>query len=398
MPESLLNHRFKLGTYAGIPLFVHWTFSLAIGLVAYRSVQGGAAEVAFSIAQLLGVFLCVTLHEYGHALAARRYGIATADITLLPIGGVARLRKMPRIPWQEFVVAVAGPAVNVVIAAILAVALAILVDPALLRAIGVYAQVAVEPMTPETSDMMNELFSSPSWIGYGVLLLVVNMMLVLFNMIPAFPMDGGRVFRSLMAMVISYQKATKIASRVGVVIAIFMAWFALQNGLFFLLFICVFIVYSGLGEARQVDLIEAVRGKTVGDVMTHQSVSFPMNTTLGEIQSRWASISQTSVPVTSITGTVVGVISLNDLAAELKQNADSTITAGQLVDHRNRFGPLRADQQLEDAVVTIGKHHRQIPVVDELGQLVGVLDLDTMVQRGVLVPSKPVETHFDAST
>ncbi len=115
MPESLLDRRLKLGTFLGIGLYVHWSFALVIAYVAISTRSLGAIGVAFSITQLLGVFLCVTLHEYGHAMAARRFGIATADITLLPIGGVARLRRMPRIPWQELVVAIAGPAVNVVI-------------------------------------------------------------------------------------------------------------------------------------------------------------------------------------------------------------------------------------------------------------------------------------------
>ena len=96
MPEGLLDRRLKLGTYLGIGLYVHWSFSLVVLFVALTSMGGGAIGVAFAIAQLLGVFFCVTLHEYGHAMAARAFGIGTADITLLPIGGVARLRRMPR--------------------------------------------------------------------------------------------------------------------------------------------------------------------------------------------------------------------------------------------------------------------------------------------------------------
>ncbi|KAA1261684.1 putative zinc metalloprotease Rip3 [Rubripirellula obstinata] len=404
LPESLLNYRLKLGTYAGIPLFVHWSFSLAVIYVSLQVMHAGPQQMLFSIAQLFGVFLCVTLHEYGHAMAARMYGISTADITLLPIGGVARLKKMPRIPWQEFIVAIAGPAVNIVIAILLAITLAILVDPALLRAIGTYAMVLQEPMTDETRDMLLDLFNQPSWTGYGVLLLIVNLVLVAFNMIPAFPMDGGRVFRAVLAMSINYRTATRIASRVGVVIAVLMGFFAIQSDppLLFPLFIAAFIAYSGLGEARQVDLMESVSGLTVGQVMLRDTSAFSMDLNISELQRRWQSIPLTSVPVVSIAGTVVGVLSLRDLTTQIESGVDPSTTAGEMVDHRKSFGPVRAEQALQEAIAQVGKHHRQIPVVDESGALVGTLDLDTMIQRSAIQISSdapanndPATTHFD---
>lgn len=391
MPESLLNYRLKLGTYAGIPLFVHWSFSLAVIYVSLQVMHAGLLQMLFSIAQLIGVFLCVTLHEYGHAMAARRYGISTADITLLPIGGVARLKKMPRIPLQEFVVAIAGPAVNVVIAILLAITLAVMVDPALLRAIVTYAFVLQEPMTDETREMLLELFNQPSWTGYGVLLLIVNLVLVAFNLIPAFPMDGGRVFRALLAMNMNYQRATRIASRVGVVIAVLMGFFAIQSDppLLFPLFIAAFIAYSGLGEARQVDLMESVSGLTVGQVMLRETPSFSMDLNIKEVQRRWQTIPLSSVPVVSIAGTVVGVLSLRDLADQIELGVDPLTTAGQLVDHRKSFGPVVDSQPLHEAIVQAGKHHRQIPVINKTGTLVGTLDLDTMIQRSfVQIPSE----------
>ena len=225
-PKVLLNHRWKLGTFAGIPLLVHWSFSLAIFLVAFSASDGGVPGVLYSVAQLLGVFFCVTLHEYGHAMAARSFGIATVDITLLPIGGVARLKKMPRIPWQELIVAVAGPAVNVVIAILLSLLLAggmpAEVWSALVDSTG-------RGMMDETLMRMMDLVNESSWLGYAVMMLVVNVVLVLFNMIPAFPMDGGRVFRSLLAMTMSYRRATWIASRIGLLIAVLMVTVALRS-------------------------------------------------------------------------------------------------------------------------------------------------------------------------
>ena len=121
----MLKQRLKLGRYFGIPLYVHWTLVLIVAWFGYQTVQfgGGGADLLFMVALLGTLYLCVTLHEYGHSLMARRFGVQTVDITLLPIGGVARLERMPRIPRQELLVAVAGPAVNVVIAAVLTVGL-----------------------------------------------------------------------------------------------------------------------------------------------------------------------------------------------------------------------------------------------------------------------------------
>ena len=113
--------RLKLGTYFRIGVYVHWTLSFLVAYAAYEGYQGGLVGSAYFVLLLCGMLLCVTLHEYGHALTARRFGVETVDITLFPIGGVARLAKIPRVPWQEFLVATAGPAVNVVIASIILV-------------------------------------------------------------------------------------------------------------------------------------------------------------------------------------------------------------------------------------------------------------------------------------
>ncbi|MDB4353181.1 site-2 protease family protein [bacterium] len=129
-----MNRRLKLGTFLGVGLYIHWSFGLMIAYIAWTAHGDGLAGILYAITLLMGVYLCVTLHEYGHVLAARRFGIGAVDITLLPIGGVARLKSMPRIPWQELVVAVAGPAVNVVIVILLMSGLFTLSDEAVLNA------------------------------------------------------------------------------------------------------------------------------------------------------------------------------------------------------------------------------------------------------------------------
>ena len=170
-----MRWQWKLGTFAGIDVYVHATFLLLIGWIGYSHwlQYGTVAKVVEGILFILALFLCVVLHEYGHALTARRYGIKTRDITLYPIGGVARLERLPDKPIEELWVALMGPAVNVVIAALLFVYL--------------YLTDGLVPITDLT-------VASGSFLAR---LMAVNISLVLFNLIPAFPMDGGRVLRGI---------------------------------------------------------------------------------------------------------------------------------------------------------------------------------------------------------
>jgi Zn-dependent protease len=186
----------KLGKIAGIDVYLHWTFFLLLGLVFFSDLgQGTGVPAAIqAVLFVLALFACIVLHELGHALAARRYGIPTRDITLLPIGGVARLERMPRDPKQELWVAVAGPLVNVAIAICLVVTLLVI----RFGRIGVLAPIS----------------------GFLWPLLLMNLFLVAFNMLPAFPMDGGRVLRALLACKLEYVRATRIAARIGQAMAL----------------------------------------------------------------------------------------------------------------------------------------------------------------------------------
>ena len=173
-----MSGSWRIGRIAGIDVYVHFTFLLLLGWVAisHYLAHGDLAEAMSGLAFILALFGIVVLHELGHALAARRYGIRTRDITLLPIGGVARLERMPEDPWQELVVALAGPAVNVVLAA------------------GIYFALALGRGVESLDESVR--------VGGGLLdqLFWVNVSLVAFNVLPAFPMDGGRVLRALLAM------------------------------------------------------------------------------------------------------------------------------------------------------------------------------------------------------
>ncbi|EMI45861.1 site-2 protease family protein [Rhodopirellula sp. SWK7] len=216
-----MNGSWHLGRFAGIDVRLHWTFLLLPLWIYFSSLASGSGALAAtgSVLMILAVFACVLLHEFGHALTARRFGIPTRDITLLPIGGVASLERMPREPWKELAIAVAGPAVNVVIAASLFAALWI-----------------VNPVVGSVSSFVSQLA-------------IINVALVVFNMLPAFPMDGGRVLRSLLAMRLPYLRATVIAARVGQCTAAGFGLLGLIGGNLLLVFVAGFIILAAQGES-----------------------------------------------------------------------------------------------------------------------------------------------------
>ena len=226
----------KIGEIAGIGVFVHATFLILvvwIGLSYWQSERSIAAVIE-GVGFILALFGCVVLHELGHALAARRYGIATRDITLLPIGGVARLERMPEDPKQEIVVAIAGPLVNVVIAAAIYVGLFI----------------SGNVISSEQVTIVGGSFL--------VSLMLVNVILVLFNLIPAFPMDGGRVLRAVLATKMDYATATQQAAHVGQLIALVFGLLGLFTNPF-LVFIALFVWIGAAAEASMAQVKSASR-------------------------------------------------------------------------------------------------------------------------------------------
>jgi len=226
----------KIAKLAGIDIFIHFTFFILVTWVGFIQWKlNGSIGAAFSgIVFILAIFSCVVLHELGHALAAKKYGIKTRDIILLPIGGVARLEKMPSQPIQELWVALAGPAVNVVIAALLAIYLWI-----------------INSLTPDNQITMSTATFAERIMG-------VNIFLVVFNMLPAFPMDGGRVLRALLATRLAYIKATQVSASLGQGIALLFGIIGLiYNPI--LLLIAIFVWMGAAQETRMIRAKLAVR-------------------------------------------------------------------------------------------------------------------------------------------
>jgi Zn-dependent protease len=215
----------KIASVFGIEVRIHVTFLLLLAWYWFRGYQiAGLSSAIQAVLFILALFACVLLHEFGHAFAARAFGIRTPDITLLPIGGVARLNRIPDTPWQELVVAIAGPLVNVVIAAFL-----------ILVIHGTAGLQQVEYLEDPRIELLAKL-------------LIINVWLVLFNLIPAFPMDGGRVLRALLAMAMPYARATLIAARIGQGLAIVFGIFGFFGNPFLIL-IAYFIFVGAQQEA-----------------------------------------------------------------------------------------------------------------------------------------------------
>lgn len=336
----------QLGSVAGIRIQVHWTFLLIIGWVLLTSVFSGmsALGAALNVVFILVLFGCVLLHELGHALAARVFGIPTRDITLLPIGGVARLERMPKKPFQELVVALAGPAVNVAIAALL---LAVL-----LPTVGTQGLAAV----PMRSG------------GFLQQLLVINVMLVVFNMLPAFPLDGGRVFRALLAMVFSYTTATRTAAAVGQICAIGFAFLALANP--FMLIIAAFIFFGAAAEAKQVLVREQFDGFKVRDGMLRTFRAVPAEAPLHHLAGQLLDTPQRDYPVIN-DGQLVGMLRRDSLLEALNQNRNVLVEDVMQTDVPTvgEFDALAT--AFEQATPTSGD---MLPVT-KAGSLTGLLDL-----------------------
>ena len=226
-----MKRALRLGRFAGIDVYLHWTFALLIAWVGWLSWQrSGTLGGAFDgVALVLGLVLCVTLHEYGHALTARRFGIGTRRITLLPIGGVALLDGMPERPRTEIAIALAGPAVNVAIVAL------------------TYAWLRL---------------GLPDGGGIAQVILQANALLAVFNLIPAFPMDGGRVLRALLWIGLPIARATWIAAWVGRAIALGFAAYGVATRNPVILLIAAFVWFAGGAEARAVAARERRRAET----------------------------------------------------------------------------------------------------------------------------------------
>jgi Zn-dependent protease/predicted transcriptional regulator len=342
-----------IGKIAGVDVFIHATFLLLIGFVVLTHwlPDQDFGKTLEGVIFTLALFGCVLLHEFGHALAARRYGVRTRDITLLPIGGVARLERMPEEPVQELWVALAGPAVNVIIA------------------------LALLPVVILVSGM--EPLSSLSLSAGPLLerLLMANVFLALFNLLPAFPMDGGRVLRALLALRLSYAKATKIAGSIGQGMALLFG-FAGLFGNPFLLFIAFFVWIGAAQESAAAQLKSVTSGMSVREAMMTDYHTLTPKDSLARATDYVLRGSQEDFPVAD-NGKVVGILTKPDLIAALARHGQHH-SVGEAM-HR-LFETAEENEVLDVALSRLqGCGCPTLPVTRH-GELVGMISMGNLAE------------------
>lgn len=348
-----MKNALSLPKIAGISVYIHWTFTILIAWIIFTNLRAGldAVHIGWMLLFVLSLFGCVTLHELGHALAARRYGIKTTDITLYPIGGVARLEKMPEKPVQELVVALAGPLVNVVIMLLL------------LPVIANYTWPGDEAQQVLVIDQNSFL----------PMLGIINIWLAVFNLIPAFPMDGGRVLRALLSMRINRVKATQLAATIGQIIAVgfVFAGFYLNP---FLIFIGLFIILGARSEAEMVKSQSFLEGLTARDALMTNFQMLDKSQPISDAVRLLLDGEAKNFLVTD-NGTVCAVLNRDHIIRGIQESGESA--AVQSVADTNLFF-TGLNTPLQDVLMEFQKSRQNIILVREREQLAGIIDLDNI--------------------
>ena len=347
---------FKLGKIADIGIFIHWTFSLLILFIVFINYRSGqnATQILWSVFFVLSIFITVVMHELGHALAAKRYNIITKDITLLPIGGIARLEKIPEKPIEELIVAIAGPLVNIVLAVITGIFITI----------------------PATSEqLMAQLANGVNANNFFLNFFLVNFWLALFNLIPAFPMDGGRILRALLSFRLQRHVATRISARIGQ----FLALGFILLGFFtspFLIFIGIFVIIGAQVEADYTESKFMLKGFKIHDVLMKQYPKIDANETVKtavalvlDSQNKNFLITEQEIPV--------GTLNRDQIIMALSQKGEAEFIYN-IMDRNLIF--LDANSLLENVFELIQLNKSKLMLVMENNEVAGALDIENLME------------------
>lgn len=342
----------RVGSVLSIGIYVHWTFLLLLGgIFAFYLLQGNTVAAALAgIALIIALFACVVLHELGHALVARRFDVPTRDITLYPIGGVARLQRIPEEPMREFWIAVAGPAVNLVIGGVLFLYL-----------------------LAKGGDMSIQVLQSIRG-DFAATLMWMNFILVGFNLLPAFPMDGGRVLRALLARRMNYARATELAANVGQAMAILFGIFGLLAFNPILLFIAIFVYIGAQQEARQAMMRAITEGVTVRQAMMTRFRTLSPDDTLDRAVNELLAGTDQDFPVVE-NGRVVGVLTRKSLIKSLSEFGRQTRLADVALE---RCPTISENEMLDRAFTEMQTGNCSNVAVLRGADLVGLLTLQNV--------------------
>lgn len=360
-----MKRSLKVGSVSGIGIFLHWTFLLLIAAIfAFYYVQNQSIAAAIAgMGLIIGVFVCVVLHELGHALTARRFGVGTRNITLYPIGGVARLERIPSEPIKELWIALGGPVVNLGIVVVLGAVLIITngsFDPGVLQAPGHYTTAS---------------------------LLWINLALAGFNLLPAFPMDGGRVLRAFLAMRQDYASATQTAANVGQGMAVLFGLWGLVSFNPILLFIALFVYVGAQQESQQAIHRAFAKGMPVREAMVTRFTTLAPADTLDDAVNELLSGTDHDFPVVQ-DGRVLGLLRRKQLIQALSAHDRDTLVE-KVADRE--FSTVAPDAPLDEVFQRMNETScSTAPVVDE-NQIIGLLTLENVGE--LIMVSSAMQMH-----
>jgi len=367
LQEVAMGWSITAGSVAGTAVRIHVTFLLLlVWIFGVNYFSGGLPAAWGALAFVVLLFLCVLLHEFGHIFTARAFGVSTPDVILLPIGGVSRLERIPEKPSEEFLVAIAGPAVNVVIAVLL-----ILFAGA---KFGMDSLVSIENTSAGFIDRLAE----------------VNLFLALFNLIPAFPMDGGRVLRALLATRLGYVRATEIAAAIGQWVAFALGFLGLFGNPL-LIFIAIFIYLAASSEAHLVAIRAMARGVPVTAAMLTKFASLTPDEHIDTAVETSLHTSQGEFPVVDGMGRPVGLLARNDLIRALKERGPHARVADAMTSNIPTVNNRRC---LDEAFRLLQERSAPaVAVVDASERLVGLVTSETIGRMLMLHDAQPLGTQ-----
>ena len=357
----------NIGTIAGTAVRVHITFLLFLGWIFAANYASGGPDAAWGgLLFMVLLFTCVLAHEFGHIFTARAFGVATPDVTLLPIGGVARLERIPEEPREEFLIAIAGPAVNVVIAF------------ALVLLAGARLNVGALSVDSAQISLIDRLAN-------------VNLFLAVFNMIPAFPMDGGRVLRALLATRMGHTHATEVAASIGQAVAFVLGFIGLMWSPI-LIFIAIFVYLAAAAEGHVAAMRAMSHGVPVSYAMMTQFARLTPQAHVDEAVETLLRTSQSEFPVVDAAGKPVGLLGRGDLIRAIKQFGPDA----RVADVMNPKVPTVSHRRcLEDAFRLLQeKSAPAVAVVDGEGRLVGLVTSETVGEMLQLRQAMPKGVTF----
>ncbi|MEM7133554.1 MAG: site-2 protease family protein [Chloroflexota bacterium] len=348
-----------------IDVRVHWSFILILAYGAFAFGNGASNQILsilFGILTIVLLFVCVTLHEFGHALVAQRYDVKVPHITLLPIGGVASLERIPDKPSEEFFIAIAGPLVNIAIAIVL-LPIIVLVS----YSTGIDYSFSFNGLLTQMRE--------PSLFGLLVYLFGTNLLLAVFNLLPAFPMDGGRILRALLAMVLPYVQATNIAVIIGRAMAVLLFLWGIVSGNI-LMFLIAFFVYVGGGTERRAVASRAVLGGIMAqDALTPSAVNLYTSEPLSRAVDLIMTSYQTDYPVIDLSGEFVGVLTRSQLISSL-QNAGEDVRIVDVMIPAAQIPNCAGSTNLADVWEKMANSGSRVVAIRQNRQFAGLISTD----------------------